>query len=303
MTLECVAFADVAGIIALSRDPTMAIKVGYVLLDVIGRAMFEFLAFSTVTILWLGMARDMNVTEPSLLLDSLPLIVMGTGVVLSVASICEAVDILTSTNEASWVFRGHILVEAIAWGIQAIVALICTWLTATRISRLSMLPSSNTWTQFKVVAKPLVPMVLCTVCYTIRSIWLFVLFVKLPKTSHLVNRCSMAWWIGFCWIPTFVPATMCLYSARKRDPTPDQIRQDDHLAHPLLPTPVPPAEAFISFRKFRENHDLFSPLDPRADDENLFEPPEGEVRTLDYRNTSSRQEIENGEGELKSPEE
>lgn len=290
MTLECIAYADVAGIIALGRDPSHAVKVGYVLLEVIGRAIFEFLAFLTVTVLWFETAKDVSSSENSL--DYLPRILIGAGVVLCVASILEAVDMLTSSNEASWVFRGHILLESVAWGVQSIAATVCTWLTAKRISRLSMLPQSNSWTRFKVVSKPLVPMVLCAICYTIRAVWLFCLFVTMPKTSSLADRYGMAWWIGFCWIPTFVPSTMLLYSARKRDPTPDQ--RDDQLAHPLLPTPVPPAEAFISFRKFRENHDFFSPLtvDRRADDENIFEPPEGEVRTLKYE-----QETEKGHEE------
>jgi len=292
MTLECLAYADVAGLIALGRDPTTAIKVGYVLLEVIGRAMFEFLAFSTVTILWLETARDVPNAESSRLLDTLPRMLIGTGVILCFASIWEAVDILTSSNEVSWVFRGHILLESLAWGIQAVIASVCTWLTAKRISRLSMLPQSDDWLRFKVVSKPLVPMVLCTTCYALRATWLFWLFVTMPKTSNLADRYGIAWWIGFCWIPTFVPSTMLLYSARKRDPQPDP--QTNPLAQRLLPTPVPPAEAFISFRKFRENHDFFSPLnvDPRADDENnLSDPAEGEVRiALDFKDDDEHEE-------------
>lgn len=288
MTLECVAYANVAGLIAVSHDPSFAVKVGYVLLEVIGRAVFEFLAFSAVTFLWFETAKDVSngAENSNRLLDPLPRILFGTGVILCVASIWEAIDMLTLSKEARWLFRGHILLESLAWGIHAIMAAICTWLTALRISRLcSTLPQSDDWTTFKVVSKPLVPMVLCAICYAIRAIWLFCLFVTIPKTANLPNhRYGVAWWIGFCWIPTLVPSTMLLYSARKRDPTPDQQQDDAHLAHPLLPTPVPPMEAFIAFRKFRENHDLFSPLstDPRADDEHDFDPPEGECRQLDY---------------------
>lgn len=294
MTLECVAYADVAGFIALAHDPSMAVKVGYVLLEVIGRAMFEFMAFSTVTILWFDTAKNMSTIENSKLVDCLPRILLGTAIILSVTSIWEAIDILSSSKDVSYVFRGHILVESIAWGIQAVMASVCTWLTARRISRLSMLPYSENWTRFRVVSKPLVPMVLCAVCYAIRAVWLFFLLVTVPKTSNLANRYSMAWWIAFCWVPTFVPSTMLLYSARKRDPTPDA-QQDDRLRHSLLPTPVPPAEAFISFRKFRENHDLFSPLtlDPRAQGGNLLAPVEGDVRTtLDFEQEPEEEEKE-----------
>jgi hypothetical protein len=295
MTLECVAYVDVAGLIALARDPSTAVKVGYVLLEVIGRAMLEFTAFATVTILWFDTAKNLSTNENgSKLMDCLPRILLGTAVILSVASIWAAVDILTSAKDASWVFRGHNFIESIAWGIQAITAVVCTWLTAQRISRLCMLPHSDDWTRFKVVSKPLVPMVLCAICYTVRAVWLFCLFVTMPMTSNLADRYGLAYWIAFCWIPTLVPSTMLLYSARKRDPTPDH--QDDRLRHALLPTPVPPAEAFISFRKFRENHDFFSPLslDPRAQEgENLFEPPDGEIRTsLGFQQEAKEEEKE-----------
>lgn len=316
MTLECVAYADLAGWISLgnnredSADPGVlfAVKVGYVLLEVIGRAVFEFLAFSAVTFLWLETAKnDTSVHRPSWLSECssaviLPRILFVTGGILCLVSIEEAIDMLTSSNkEALWLFRGHMLVESIAWGIQAVLAATCAWWTALRISRLSTLPQSDRWTTIQIVSKPLVPMVLCAICYSIRSIWLFCSFVTLPHTaSHLANhRNSVAWWIGFCWMPTLLPSTMLLYSARKRDPTPDQQFQRQHenarLAHPLLPTPVPPMEAFISFRKFRENHDLFSPLsttttaNPRAagdEGEDDFQTAEEECRQLDYEEAS-----------------
>lgn len=279
MSLECVAYADVARLIPLSRDRALATKMGYVLLEVIGRAIFEYQAFIVVTILWYDTARA--TAEERKVLDSLPRILLGTGLTLSIASIWEAVDILTSSNEASWVFRGHIFVEAVSWGIHAIAAFICTWLTATRILRLSTLPQSDTWTRHAILSKSLAPMILCVICYTVRAVWLVCLFISMPITSNLANRYGVAWWIGFVWIPTLVPSTMLLYSARKRDPTPVD---NDRLTHPLLPTPGPPAEAFISFRKFRENHDLFSPLsyDPRAEGGYLFEPPEDVYQTLGY---------------------
>jgi hypothetical protein len=279
MSLECVAYADVARILPLSNDQAYATKLGYVLLEVIGRA-FEFLAFSIVTILWYDTARSTTAEERTVL-DSLPRVLLATGMILSMASAWEAIDILTTSKDASWVFRLHIFVEGLSWGIHAIAAAICTCMTATRILRLSTLPQSDIWTRRAVLSKSLAPMIVCAICYAIRSAWLLGLFARMPKASNLANRYGLAWWIGFVWIPTLVPSTMLLYSARKRDPPPGQ--DNDRLTHPLLHTPGPPAEAFISFRRFRENHDLFSPLsvDPRAEGGDLFEPPEEECRTLD----------------------
>jgi hypothetical protein len=281
MSLECVAYADVAGIFPLSHDRAYATKLGYVLLEVIGRA-FEFLAFSIVTMLWFDTARATTAEERTLL-DSLPRILLALGLILSMASVWEAFDILISSKDASWVFRLHIFVESVSWGLHAIAAAICTWMTATRILRLSTLPQSGIWTRRAVFSKALAPMILCSMCYAARAVWLLCLFVQMPKTSNLANRYGVAWWIGFVWIPTLVPSTTLLYSARKRDPPPDQ--DNDRLTHPLLPTPGPPAEAFISFKRFRENHDLFSPLsvDPRAEGSDLFQPAEDECRALDYK--------------------
>jgi hypothetical protein len=269
----------------LSHDQAYATKLGYVLLEVVGRAL-EFLAFSVVTILWYDTARATTAEERTVL-DNLPRVLLAAGLILSMASAWEAIDILTSSEDASWAFRLHILVEGLSWGIHAIAAAICTHMTATRILRLSTLPQSGIWTRRAVLSKSLAPMITCTICYAIRSVWLSCLFAQMPTTSNLANRYRVAWWIGFVWIPTLVPSTMLLYSARKRDPPPDQ--DSDGLAHPLLPTPGPPAEAFISFKRFRENHDLFSPLseDPRAKGGDLFEPPEEECRTLDYKESTS----------------
>ena len=282
MSVECVAYADVAGLVPLSHNRAFATKLGYVLLEVIGRAIFEFLAFSVVTILWFNTAQDVSTAERRIVLDSLPGVLIATGLVLSIGSVWEAADMLTSSNEASWVFRGHILLEGLSWGIHAMIVAVCAILTAKRILRLSTLPQSDTWTRTAVLVKPLVPMALCCICYMVRAVWLVRLFVTMPKTSNLADRYGVAYWVGFIWIPTMVPSTMLLYSARKLDPAPDQ--GNDPLARPLLPTPVPPAEAFISFRRFKENHDLFSPLseDPRADGGHLFAPPTGEIRALDY---------------------
>jgi len=54
---------------------------------------------------------------------------------------------------------------------------------------------------------------------------------------------------------------MLLYSARKRDRL--STIGDESYTSPLLPMPVPPAEAFISFRRFTEHcGEILSPFTP-----------------------------------------
>merc|ERR1719148_445016 len=55
----------------------------------------------------------------------------------------------------------------------------------------------------------IVPMVLCGLSYYLRSGW---------TAADIAGRSGgLSWWIGGCWLPTFVPSVMLLYSVRKRD--------------------------------------------------------------------------------------
>jgi hypothetical protein len=269
MSVEFIAYADVARAVPLSQNRDLADRLGYVLLEVVGRAIFEFLAFSVVTLLWFETAVSSSAAERSQLERLVPLLLIGTSAVLSLVSLWQAIDILSRSEGSSFVYRFHLMVEGLCWGVHAAIAVVCARLTARRIFRLSTLPPGGTLRRSLIFAKPLVPMLMCAICYALRSVWLIIRFLRLPKTSSIPDRFSAAWWIGFVWVPTFIPSIMLLYSARKRDP-PAEMEQ----AHaPLLPTPVPPAEAFISFRRFQ--HDLLSPLTPNP---NAFDDEDTEDR-------------------------
>jgi hypothetical protein len=263
MTVETIAYADLARLLPLSHDRSMADKLGYVLLEVFGRSIFEYLAFSVVTVMWFKTAieaRFVNREEMNRFLTCLPKILLGWACLLVGISLLQAVDIISAGTidpdgqykGSAWALRAHLLVEGLSWGFHAILAMLCVAITAKRIMYLSTWPQSGVMTRLKIMTKALLPMILCALCYTTRSLWLIQQFAQMPSApTHSAHRSHPGWWIGFVWIPTLLPSAMLLYSARKRDPMPSI--GDESYSSPLLPTPVPPAEAFISFQRFSEH--------------------------------------------------
>eukprot|EP00541_Cyclophora_tenuis_P018784 CAMPEP_0116565962 /NCGR_PEP_ID=MMETSP0397-20121206/14183_1 /TAXON_ID=216820 /ORGANISM="Cyclophora tenuis, Strain ECT3854" /LENGTH=160 /DNA_ID=CAMNT_0004092781 /DNA_START=366 /DNA_END=848 /DNA_ORIENTATION=+ len=129
-------------------------------------------------------------------------------------------------------------------------------MTCKRIMNLSTFPQTLLRIRIRVLIQALLPMAICAMCYAIRSIWLL---AQLTQSSPTVtaSRKHLARWFWFVWFPTMVPTVTLLYSVRKRDPRINTESGDE----PLLPSdPVPPAEAFISFRRFVAEADLLSPL-------------------------------------------
>lgn len=276
MTVETIAYADLARLMPFSQNRVTADKLGYVLLEVIGRSIFEFLAYSVVTVMWFNTAVKAqfgNRDVVNFVLKWLPKGLFCWAALLICVSLIQAMDILLHQTlgtdgqhqGSAWVLRSHLLIESLAWGFHACFAILCVAMTAKRIVQLSAWSQSGTITRLRLMTKSLLPMTLCSICYAIRSICLILQLTAMPSTpTHSAHRSHPAWWIAFVWIPTLLPSTMLLYSARKRDPMSMRTSiGDGSYVSSLLPTPVPPAEAFISFQRFTEqNGDLLSPFTP-----------------------------------------
>ena len=73
-------------------------------------------------------------------------------------------------------------------------------------------------------------------------------FASRIVSPHTTFEAGVGWWVGNCWIPTFVPSIMLLYSIRKRDREPGTI---DGVSEPLLPSPHAEAlgDPFESFQQ------------------------------------------------------
>eukprot|EP00541_Cyclophora_tenuis_P001285 CAMPEP_0116557706 /NCGR_PEP_ID=MMETSP0397-20121206/9390_1 /TAXON_ID=216820 /ORGANISM="Cyclophora tenuis, Strain ECT3854" /LENGTH=294 /DNA_ID=CAMNT_0004083195 /DNA_START=129 /DNA_END=1013 /DNA_ORIENTATION=+ len=263
MTVECLSYADLCRLIAFADSRAKAERIEYVLAEVMGRSIFEFLAFSVVTALWFtteAEARSVSTNERNLVVDSLPRVLLMWCGLLVATSITQAWDIYEVDGDccqgSTLVFRGHTLVEAISWGTHSVLAVVCINMTCKRIMNLSTFPQTLLRIRIRVLIQALLPMAICAMCYAIRSIWLL---AQLTQSSPTVtaSRKHLARWFWFVWFPTMVPTVTLLYSVRKRDPRINTESGDE----PLLPSdPVPPAEAFISFRRFVAEADLLSPL-------------------------------------------
>jgi len=273
MTVETVAYSDLAGLLPLSHDRAAADKLGYVLLEVFGRSICEFIAFSVVTLLWFEtaiQARFRSRDEINACLACLPKVLLGLICLLVCVSLIQAGDILLAGTPyqngqyqgSTLALRSHLLIEGLSWGFHALLAMLCGVITAKRILYLSTWSQSGIMTRLRLMVKALLPMILCALCYATRSIWLITQFTTMPVApTHSARRSNLGWWIGFVWIPTFLPSCMLLYSARKRDRL--STIGDESYTSPLLPMPVPPAEAFISFRRFTEHcGEILSPFTP-----------------------------------------
>jgi hypothetical protein len=250
MLVEALSYADLCGLLPLSDDPDLSERFGYILLEVVGRSLLEVLTYSVVTALWLETAGK-NVGEFGQKL----LIVCGA-IVLS-TSILQASDMVRSEQEVLWIYQLHGLVEAFCWLLHCAAAVACCILTTKRIISLSTFPQLSSSAQIKILAKALLPMLLCAACYGLRSAWLY--SFELESRTPTYSRESLIWWIGFMWIPTLTPSLMLLYSTRKRDAMADH----DSATSPLLSPLGPPVEAFVSFQRLNPES-CWSPFSTRS---------------------------------------
>lgn len=247
-TCEALAYADISGLLPFSKDRIYSEKLGYILLDVAGRSVLELLAFATVTAMWLQTAIDAHplalgqtrkwhlyLIPPLFLVAIVSLAVSSVALSIVILVVSAKEDDLPSIRNLPW-SRMQTLLEAISWGLHAVVVLECVGMTSRQI--FTLVPQ---WRKrLSLLAKAVLPMLVSSLVYALRCTWLLVEYY-----SPRVSRSTWAWWIGFVWCPTLVAVTMLLYSARKRD----QPEQAQHQR--LLYSPIPPSEAFRAFSYHR----------------------------------------------------
>lgn len=254
MLIEAFSYADLCGMISLSSDPQVSERLGYILLEIVSRSLLEVLTYSVVTALWLEtVGKNMDRLGQNVLLLSWGAIVLST-------SALQTVEMLRSETDVQWIYQLHCFVEASCWLLHCVAALACCVFTTKRIVSLSTFPQFSAGTRIKVLAKALLPMMLCSICYGLRSGCLFT--YELESRTPTYSRESLLWWIGFSWVPTLIPSLMLLYSTRKRDVGLVD-HHDSSIAPLLLSPPGPPAEAFVSFQRLNPES-FWSPLSIRS---------------------------------------
>jgi hypothetical protein len=264
MVVEAVSYADLCIHQILSQE------LGYVMLEVVGRSLLEVLTFSVVTTLWLETAGFSLGRYGKRLLTVVALL-------LVISSVLRIYTMLFASLK--WMYQTHVVVEACCWLLHATFALVSTVATTRRILRLSnfVLDSRGC----KIMVKTVLPMMLCCTCYSVRAVWLVVGELRYEYFTPTSQRYSLAWWIGFTWIPTLVPSLLLLYSTRKRDVMTDSATTPLLLLSP----PGPPAEAFVSFQRHLDSEEssfLWSPIPSRhlevQDDDDGEAPKTDEVK-------------------------
>lgn len=256
MTCEALAYADISGVLSVSKDRNFAEKLGYVLLDVAGRSILELLAFCTVTAIWLKTAIESSPSVlwgsqaspfgvlPPLFLVMIMLLVFASATLSVIALVVYQDDTLETIQLLQW-GRAQTVIEAIAWGCHALVVLECLLVTSQRV--LNLVPAAEWSQRLLLLRKAVLPMFVASLVYSLRCLWLLAVFWHVES----ISRGTWAWWIGFAWLPTWLAVGFLLYSARKRD----HLRSSEYLQQPLLPA-RPPAEAFLAFSQHRQGLDI-----------------------------------------------
>ena len=220
---EVVSYADLSGIFPFTSDRILAENIGYVLLNVTGRT-FELLAFCTVTEIWLRTAidarpRSMHSESASqnFWLHRLIYVFVFFTALLVLASVSLSVVIFCRFPHApnrEYVLAMPLsmlqtLLEAICWGIHALMVAISIGMTSRCV--LVLVPSTEWKRRLYLMAKAVGPMLVSCLAYTTRCEWLIAIYIQQNR------RDTWAWWISFTWIPTATVSVVLLYSTRKRD--------------------------------------------------------------------------------------
>ncbi len=92
-----------------------------------------------------------------------------------------------------------------------------------RISSLPTISQVRIEAQRRIITKMIVPMVFCALSYGLRSGFMAADFALRILHPGATFEAGVGWWVGNCWVPTFIPSMMLLYSFRNRDNTTELI--------------------------------------------------------------------------------
>jgi hypothetical protein len=225
---EMIGYAFQSKISIFKYEAVTSQPVVYVLLNLCGRSIFEFLAHLTVTGLWIrqaaidmtnprdvnGQSDNMNVTigfyissfSPFLIVFAVTMIGMSIG--LAVVAQCRphptSLDVILATPLAQL----QNLLETICWIQLAIFTAFCGVATCKRILDLEPTPS---WQRRLIsISRRIAPMTLAFASHLTRATWLFAAYYSNG------NKTSASWirWIGFHWIPTAIASVAAVYSVQ-----------------------------------------------------------------------------------------
>lgn len=274
MGIEAAAYFNMANIFPLSNDENYRCKIGYALLELIGRGIFEYTAFAVVTRIWFRTTAEARAgaAESSVLFRIFPALLILSNVALIAHSIAQVVDLfnpdypdLESFQQKSFVHRSGLLTEATAWAIHSLLVLVCVMMMFKRIRGLPTFLHVRRRTRQEVIAAMLIPNIVCGACYLLRSLWMVAGYIHVRSHRRSGDfEAGVGWWVGNVWVPMFLTSVILLWSTRKRDRGANFI--DGVSDATLLPNPVPAEEVFKSFR-----HSIFPDEDASIISDNFLQ--------------------------------
>jgi len=103
-----------------------------------------------------------------------------------------------------------------------------------RISSLPTFSQVRSTAKRQIINKMMIPMIFCSLSYALRSGFMAADFASRIISPERIFEAGLGWWIGNCWIPTFIPSIMLLYSIRKRDKEESGYASVAPLSSPLI---------------------------------------------------------------------
>jgi len=223
MVVEGVAYADMIG-------SNSSNKLNYTLLDIIGRGIIEFSTFVIGTVHWFSVLSQARTGGKRLSFTLFPVILALATIAVTIVSTFEAVALLNGSYETVHEFRANsqvhritLMVEAVGYGAHAIIVTICMSTVYKQISNLPTLSQVRSRAKRNIINKMIIPMIFCALSYALRCGFMAADFASRITSPATTFEEGIGWWAGNCWVPTFVPSMMLLYSIRKRDREPGSI--------------------------------------------------------------------------------
>mmetsp|Transcript_62082 Transcript_62082/g.74701 ORF Transcript_62082/g.74701 Transcript_62082/m.74701 type:complete len:374 (+) Transcript_62082:57-1178(+) len=240
-------------------------RTSYVLLSVLGRAIFEFSAFSLVAVVWFKSTADSRagMSETHMIYSMCPIMLIISGFCLGGLAIWETVDLLFFNDWNLEQFKAdsnvHIartFFEAVTWGSLGVLVICNEIMIYTRLSKVASWYRLDWKQKLPVLYRALGSMSVCSLCFLLRSSLLFVNFSSLLHTEKDFESGNV-WWICMVWIPTIIPSVLLLHALRKVDRAPAAI---EGMSDALLLQRQPPEAAFQGFRSMMDNDSVCSSL-------------------------------------------
>lgn len=244
--------------LVLSSDITMEKKssiLSYIGWKVLGQTIFEFLAFSIVTIVWfqtIATARAGVDEQLKKIFVCFPILLLLLWCILSLLSTMEAVILLLLPRERQQRLDYNVVLLAASisrgacWTIHGILLLICGYMLHQRLRRIPMWSRLAQRQKLLVFNRVYSSMFICSLCYLIRGISSLILLFHINYNIDLpldIQQQHCLWQLPIAIIPSIV----LLFSLRSRK---DHYQSSglEGSAAALLPTD-PPEKMFLDFQR------------------------------------------------------